>query len=70
MSENSRMQTIHRPGWLRRVLDEAVAEMATWPQRKREMMRDALAPPPPDPCRCKRRCDEAQTCVGGCAYDR
>lgn len=57
-------------GWLRRELERAEREVASWPAGKREAMMKAAEPRPPDPCRCKRACDEAQTCVGGCVYGR
>lgn len=54
------------PGWLAAALARAQAEVARWPAWKRAAMQAAVAPPPADRCRCKHRCDEAQTCVGGC----
>lgn len=58
------------PGWLQKQIDAATAKVAAWPEWKRERFRQAFAPPAPDPCKRRRACDEAQTCVGGCVYDR
>ena len=58
------------PEHYRRILDNASRVVASWPQWKRDYIQAALAPAPPDPRRCPRRCDTAQTCVGGCVYDR
>lgn len=45
------------------------AEVATWPKWKREMAEAwAQSLRQPDPCRCPARCNEAQTCVGGCVH--
>ncbi len=55
------------PGWLQRELDRAREEIARGPKWLREWR---LPPEEKDPCRCPRRCDEAQTCVGGCVYQR
>lgn len=61
-----------QPGWLRRAVEKACAEIASWPKEKQERMqrvmeqmrRDAV-----DPCICPSRCNEAQTCVGGCVHE-
>lgn len=50
------------------VMDRASASVALWPQREREAYREAFKTPV-DPCRCHRRCDDAQTCAGGCVYE-
>ena len=55
---------------LREALDRASKQAAKAPQWMRDAvraMRDDINRP--DPCRCPRRCDEAQTCVEGCAYE-
>jgi hypothetical protein len=55
-----------RKGWLRRQLDLAAAEVATWPEWKRKMYAEYLSPNP-DPrwtCRHRRVCDWHQTCGG------
>ena len=56
------------PGWLHLQMQDASRVVASWSEEKRERMLAYAAPPPTDPCRCKRACDEAQTCVGGCVY--
>ena len=59
--------TTTNTNWLQHQLDRAEAEAATWPEWRREAMRTAVADVAArDPCRCRARCDEAQTCVGGC----
>lgn len=61
------------PGWLEREAEAARWHMADWPQWKRDMARswfEELGRPDPNPCRCPRACDTAQTCVGGCVYGR
>lgn len=55
------------PGWLRETLDRARREVESWSPEKQEFARRATAClPAVDPCQTPRRCDEAQTCVGGC----
>lgn len=63
------MEATIAPGWLREELDAAHAEFITWPQWQRDMAAAMMADlNRPDPCHCPRRCDVAQTCVGGCIY--
>lgn len=53
-------QTPLDPGLARRILDEAAVEVATWPEWKREMMREPFAPPPPLCPECgNKRCPHA-----------
>jgi hypothetical protein len=55
-----------REGWLKRQLDNAAAEVATWPQWKRDMIRQQFARDPNPQWSCVHRasCREAQTCAG------
>ncbi len=65
--------TTLRPGWLREQLEAAAVEVAMWPDWKRQAgktMMDELAQQWHGACHCPRRCDEAQTCAGGCIYGR
>ena len=59
-----------RPGWLREEIEAAAAEIARQPKWLQELSRAWVRSinAKRDPCRCPRRCDEAQTCVGGCVY--
>ena len=59
-------------GSLTETIRRAEAEVASWSPAKREWARRATTPRPvEDPCQSPRRCDEAQTCVGGCTlYNR
>jgi hypothetical protein len=59
---------VYPVGWLRGAIERAQRTVASWPQWEQDYYRAALAQPEPDPCTRKRACDEAQTCVGGCAY--
>jgi hypothetical protein len=54
--------------WLVAVLADARRQVDAMPAGRRDAYAALLAPPPPDPCRSTRRCDEAQTCAGGCIY--
>lgn len=59
-------------GSLTETIRRAEAEVASWSPAKREWARRATTPRPvEDPCLSPGRCDEAQTCVGGCTlYNR
>lgn len=56
--------------WLREAIERAAAEVASWPQEKQERMRSAAERKSDAHCLTPSRCNEAQTCVGGCVYAR
>jgi hypothetical protein len=59
------------PGWLAKETARASAIVATWPQWMRDWCDEYLANKNgADACVCSQRCDEAQTCVGGCVYNK
>lgn len=60
-----------RPGWLRRQLDEAAREVASWPEWKRQLVKKCFNAPT-DPrwtCRYQHHCREAQSCNGKACED-
>lgn len=54
------------PGWLRRQVDQAAAEVATWPEWQRRLLKERFTPAPDLQLSCvhRHRCREAQTCAG------